>query len=67
MTPVERLAKYVRERYGTNQSFENLVSNLKEEERKNLQKAMSHYLDEPNSTQKNLSNEDAEILKNIDY
>jgi hypothetical protein len=67
MTPVERLAKYVRERYDTNQSFENLVSNLKEEEKKNLQKAMSHYLDEPNNAQKNLSNEDAEILKNIDY
>jgi hypothetical protein len=34
MTPVERLEKYIRARYDTNESFENLVAALKEEEKK---------------------------------
>jgi hypothetical protein len=34
MTPVERLEKYIRGRYDTNESFDNLVATLKEEERK---------------------------------
>jgi len=34
MTPIERLEKYIRARYDTNESFDNLVAALKEEERK---------------------------------
>ena len=34
MTPVERLEKYIRSRYDTNESFDNLVATLKEEEKK---------------------------------
>jgi hypothetical protein len=34
MTPIERLEKYIRARYDTNESFENLVAALKEEEKK---------------------------------
>jgi hypothetical protein len=34
MTPVERLEKYIRSRYDTNESFDNLVAGLKEEEKK---------------------------------
>lgn len=41
MTPVERLAQYVRDRYPTNKSFENLVSNLKEREKQNISQALS--------------------------
>ena len=32
MTPVEKLERYIRKRYKTNESFENLVASLKEEE-----------------------------------
>jgi hypothetical protein len=34
MTPVERLEKYIRVRYDVGQSFDNLVTSLKEEEKK---------------------------------
>jgi hypothetical protein len=36
MTPVQRLADYVRSRYETTQVFENLVSNLIEKEKREL-------------------------------
>jgi hypothetical protein len=33
MTPVDKLVKYIRKRYETNESFENLVASLREEEK----------------------------------
>ena len=36
MTPVEKLEKYIRKRYETNESFENLVASLKEEQKKQM-------------------------------
>lgn len=50
MTPVERLAQYVRDRYETNESFENLVANLRAQEKNNLTQAMLHALDEDGHT-----------------
>lgn len=50
MTPVERLADYVRSRYETNQVFENLVSNLIQKERRNIEEAIIYALDEDGHT-----------------
>jgi hypothetical protein len=50
MTPVERLADYVRSRYETTTVFENLVSNLIEKENKNLKDAIMYALDEDGHT-----------------
>jgi RNA binding exosome subunit len=50
MSPVERLADYVRSRYETTQVFENLVSNLKEKERTNIENAIHYALDEDGHT-----------------
>jgi hypothetical protein len=36
MTPIDRLVQYIRGRHETNQSFENLVENLKQEEKKQM-------------------------------
>jgi hypothetical protein len=36
MTPIDRLVRYIRGRHETNQSFENLVENLKQEEKKQM-------------------------------
>jgi hypothetical protein len=36
MTPVEKLEKYIRERHATNQSFDNLVDSLKQQEKKQM-------------------------------
>ena len=36
MTPVEKLERYIRKRYETNESFENLVASLKEEQKKQM-------------------------------
>jgi hypothetical protein len=46
MTPIDRLAQYVRERHGSNQSFENLVENLRKEEKRNIKQAVLYALDE---------------------
>jgi hypothetical protein len=32
MTPLDKLIKYIRKRYETNESFENLVTSLREED-----------------------------------
>ena len=32
MTPLDKLVKYIRKRYETNESFENLITSLREEE-----------------------------------
>lgn len=73
ITPVERLAQYVRERHGTNQSFENMVSALKAQEKSNITRAMLYALDEDGHTgdwklhwveayyQKNLADQSAEV------
>jgi hypothetical protein len=50
MTPVERLADYVRSRYETNEVFENLVSNLIEKEKRNVEAAIMYSLDEDGHT-----------------
>jgi site-specific DNA-cytosine methylase len=50
MTPVERLADYVRSRYETTTVFENLVSNLIEKENRNLKDAIMYALDEDGHT-----------------
>jgi site-specific DNA-cytosine methylase len=49
-TPVERLADYVRSRYETTQVFENLVSNLIEKEKRNIEDAIMYALDEDGHT-----------------
>ena len=36
MTPIEKLERYIRKRYDTNESFENLVASLKEEQKKQM-------------------------------
>ena len=36
MTPIEKLERYIRKRYETNESFENLVASLKEEQKKQM-------------------------------
>ena len=36
MTPVEKLERYIRKRYETNEQFENLVASLKEEQKKQM-------------------------------
>lgn len=36
MTPIEKLERYIRRRYETNESFENLVASLKEEQKKQM-------------------------------
>lgn len=50
MTPVQRLAEYVRSRYETNEGFENLVTNLIEKERRNVEDAIMYALDEDGHT-----------------
>lgn len=50
MSPIERLAQYVRDRYDTNESFENLVANLRAQEKSNITQAMLHALDEDGHT-----------------
>ena len=50
MTPVERLAQYVRERHGSNISFENFVSALKQQEKASVQQAVLYSLDEDGHT-----------------
>lgn len=50
MTPVERLADYVRSRYETTEVFENLVSNLVEKEKRNIEEAIMYALDEDGHT-----------------
>ena len=50
MTPVERLADYVRSRYDTSEVFENLVSNLLKKEKQDLIEAIMHALDEDGHT-----------------
>lgn len=50
MTPVQRLADYVRSRYETTQVFENLVSNLIEKEKRNVEDAIMYALDEDGHT-----------------
>lgn len=50
MTPVERLADYVRSRYLTNESFEKMVANLIEQEKKNTEDAIMYALDEDGHT-----------------
>jgi hypothetical protein len=37
MTPVDRLVEYIRRRYDVGQSFENLITSLKEEEKRGTQ------------------------------
>ena len=37
MTPIDKLVKYIRKRYETNESFENLITNLREEEAATLE------------------------------
>lgn len=49
-SPVERLADYVRSRYDTNEIFENLVSNLIQKERRNIEEAIMYALDEDGHT-----------------
>jgi len=36
MTPIEKLERYIRKRYETNESFENLVASLKKEQKKQM-------------------------------
>ena len=36
MTPIEKLERYIRKRYETNESFENLVASLKEEQKEHI-------------------------------
>lgn len=50
MTPVERLADYVRSRYETSEVFENLVANLKNKEQRNIEDAIMYALDEDGHT-----------------
>lgn len=50
MTPVERLADYVRSRYDTTEVFENLVANLIEKEKRNISEAIMYTLDEDGHT-----------------
>jgi site-specific DNA-cytosine methylase len=50
MTPVQRLADYVRSRYETNEVFENLVSNLIEIEKRKVEDAIMYTLDEDGHT-----------------
>lgn len=50
MTPVQRLADYIRSRYDTTEVFENLVSNLIEKERRNTEEAIMYALDEDGHT-----------------
>ena len=49
-SPVERLADYVRSRYDTNEVFENLVSNLIQKEKRNMEEAIMYALDEDGHT-----------------
>ena len=41
MTPLDRLVEYIRRRYETNESFENLVASLRSEERSIEEQAYS--------------------------
>jgi site-specific DNA-cytosine methylase len=50
MTPVQRLADYVRSRYDTTEVFENLVSNLLAKEKRNVEDAIMYALDEDGHT-----------------
>lgn len=50
MTPVERLAQYIKDRYDTNESFEILVQNLREQEKNNIKQAVLYALDEDGHT-----------------
>lgn len=36
MTPIDKLVQYIRRRHETNQSFENLVESLKQEEKRQM-------------------------------
>ena len=50
MTPVKRLADYVRTRYETNELFEHFVFNLIEKEKRQIIDAMMYALDEDGHT-----------------
>jgi len=50
MTPVARLAQYIRERHETNESFENMVANLQQIEKDNIKRAVLYSLDEDGHT-----------------
>jgi hypothetical protein len=50
MTAVGRLAVYVRDRYETSQNFENFISNLIQQEKKQIIDAMMYALDEDGHT-----------------
>lgn len=50
MTPIDRLAQYIRDRHGSSQAFENLVANLKAREKSNITQAMLYALDEDGHT-----------------
>jgi hypothetical protein len=50
MTPVQRLADFVRTRYQTNQAFENLVANLLDQEKRRMTDAVMYALDEDGHT-----------------
>ncbi len=50
MTPVARLAQYIRERHETNESFENMVTNLQQTEKDNIKRAVLYSLDEDGHT-----------------
>jgi site-specific DNA-cytosine methylase len=50
MTPVQRLADFVRARYQTNQAFENLVANLLDHEKRRINDAIMYALDEDGHT-----------------
>ena len=50
MTPVQRLADYVRSRYDTTEVFENLVANLLAKEKRNVEDAIMYALDEDGHT-----------------
>ena len=50
MTAVQRLAVYVRDRYETSQNFENFISNLIQQEKKQIIDAMMYALDEDGHT-----------------
>ena len=50
MTAVQRLAVYVRDRYETSHNFENFISNLIQQEKKQIIDAMMYALDEDGHT-----------------
>lgn len=50
MSTVQRLADYFRIRFGTDQHIENMVANLKEQEKNNIKNAIMYALDEDGHT-----------------